>query len=95
MRLIALVFLAACLKDPVATTPTDNPKVPVETMFTHDGCTVYRFTDARSIYWVKCVGATSAAVMPQESCGKNCVRTTNVPTVEILPTEPLGEEAAE
>lgn len=52
-----LCALAAggCAAEPVATRGTDNTEVSVDTLFTHEGCTVYRFEDSgRQHYFVKC-----------------------------------------
>jgi hypothetical protein len=71
---VATLALAACAKEPTSRTATDNPDVPVETLFTHDGCTVYRFTDyGDAVHFAKCESGT-ATVSRQISCGKNCRR---------------------
>ena len=67
------VVLAACGNDPVSTSKTDNPNVPVALMFDHDGCKVYRFKDAGEyVYYSNCQGSTTA--FHTESCGKNCTK---------------------
>jgi hypothetical protein len=77
--LIALLLLASCAKDPVATGRTDNPEIDVGTLFDHEGCRVYRFHDGdRSVYYAKCYASSETAW--SESCGKNCHRQVNVPT---------------
>lgn len=49
------MLLAACSKDPIATAQTDNKDYVVETLFTKDDCTVYRFKDRGYYrYFVKC-----------------------------------------
>jgi hypothetical protein len=48
----------------------------VERLFTHDGCSVYRFWDAGTQrYFTNCSGDTAW----RESCGKNCTRDVTVP----------------
>jgi hypothetical protein len=67
----ASLVLAACGKDPVFTSSTDNPNVAVSKMFEFEGCTVYRFKDAGNyVYYSNCPGTTQS--FRTESCGKNC-----------------------
>lgn len=67
------VALAGCYAEPTARTGTDNPDVPVETLFTHDGCTMYRFYDGgRHVHFAKC--GSTASTSERVSCGKNCTR---------------------
>lgn len=50
-----LVGLSGCANNPVSSTSTNNPSVPVDLLLEHDGCKVYRFSDdGRLHYWVKC-----------------------------------------
>jgi hypothetical protein len=71
--LIALLC-AACNKVPEETSQTSNPNVKVEKLFTHDGCTVYRFYDGgRDHYFSKCENAKTQTISEQ-SCGRGCVR---------------------
>lgn len=42
-------------------------------LFTHDGCTVYRFYDSRYRYFTNCSGKTMTEYT--ETCGKNCTST--------------------
>lgn len=75
LMLIALA-VAACGKEPVARSKTDNSRVEVETLFGHDGCTVYRFHDyGRAVYFARCAESTTASLSHHESCGKGCRRT--------------------
>jgi hypothetical protein len=50
---LALLMLG-CGAEPVATQSTNNPRVPVAELFTHEGCTVYRFHDKETVYYVTC-----------------------------------------
>lgn len=72
-RLLAaplLLPLLACVNDPVATTASNNGEVPVDVLFTHDGCTVYRFRDGIYHYYVRCKGEPAVSTL---SCvGKHC-----------------------
>ena len=49
----------------------------VQELFTHKGCTVFRFKDGgRHRYYTNCTGATNWT----ESCGKNCTRQNGIST---------------
>lgn len=65
--MLALVILAGCTK-PAEKAHQVNTNFKVETLFTHDGCTVYRFEDGRVHYFTDCSGSTSTTA----SCGKGC-----------------------
>ena len=68
------MLLTGCEKTPVNRTGTNNPEVLVDTLFTHEGCTVYRFTDSGHFhYYTKCNTGTSETLSTQ-SCGKNCTQ---------------------
>jgi len=73
-RIILLLSLAltACNGvDPINTSKTNNPTAEVDTLFTKDGCTVYRFYDRMSFhYFVKCSNESTA--ISRQYCGKNC-----------------------
>lgn len=75
---ILVLPLIACGKPPIATTRTENPEVSVDTLFTKDGCTVYRFNDAGYKYFVRCESGSSST-QGLESCGKNCTRDVGIP----------------
>lgn len=72
----AAVVLAGCGEKPVSTAPTDNAAIKVERLFDHDGCTVYRFYDAGTRYFVKCRDGSSTRTEWSESypCGKSICR---------------------
>lgn len=58
LNLIVILFIAAC------TGRSEDMQIHdyvVETLFTHDGCTVYRFRDddGHRIYFTNCHGETS------------------------------------
>lgn len=73
--LAALLALAGCGK-PAETTSRAGLDFTVDRLFTHDGCSVYRFSDAGSYrYFTNCSGT----VEWRESCGKNCSRDVQVP----------------
>lgn len=71
---ILCAALIGCSKTPEKVEMTTNPEIPVETLFTHDGCTVYRFVDVgRAHYFAKCPEAVEVIGTYSESCGKGCV----------------------
>lgn len=63
------VLLSACAKQ-AETSVVAGKDFTVETLFTHEGCTVYRFNDVTYKYFTNCQGSTSW----MEHCGKNCTR---------------------
>jgi hypothetical protein len=68
--LILAVLLAGCYKHPESIQQV-NAEFNVETLFTKDGCTVYRFADGGTQrYFTNCRGT----VAWHEGCGKNCTR---------------------
>jgi len=76
--LIAAALLMGCGERPVSSSQSNNPRIQVDKLFDHDGCTVYRFDDAgRSRYFTKC--ATTSNTSWTESCGKNCTHEVNIP----------------
>lgn len=84
--LLALcVGVAGCNADPVSTSPSSNPAVNVELLFEHEGCRVFRFVDGGSHrYYVRCESGSATALNSHtESCGKNCRRTVQDPTVTL------------
>jgi hypothetical protein len=65
-----VVALVGCSK-PAETSTAVGREFVVDKLFTHEGCTVYRFEDAGSKrYFTNCSGSTAWS----ESCGKNCTR---------------------
>ena len=70
---LAAAGCSAGLAPPLARSTTNNTEVQVETLLTHDGCTVYRFWDAGYHYYVKCDG-TPPATLNRVWCGKGCTR---------------------
>lgn len=79
--MIAAALLAGCGKEATIRERTNNVDIVVDTLFTHDGCTVYRFHDARTVYYAKCVGS-NANVTYSTSNGKTTT-THDVPTSGI------------
>ncbi len=86
MRALALCLLviplSACVTDPLATSPSNNPDLHVDTLFTHEGCTVYRFHDLGYHYYVRCADAPPRATVSTFTCrGKGCVNEDAIPTL--------------
>lgn len=81
LALVAACLLAGCGADAVSTAPTDNAQIKVERLFDHDGCTVYRFNDGGTRYFVKCRdGSTRTEWSETYPCGKTtCTRPVAVP----------------
>lgn len=72
--ILALTVLAGCVKQAETSTSVGSEFV-VDKLFTHEGCTVYRFYDGGNArYYTNCQGSTNW----QENCGKNCTRNMNV-----------------
>jgi hypothetical protein len=71
--LVLLALLVGCAKDPEALHRTSNPEVEVGELFTHDGCTIYRFYDAgNSHHYVVCDGSRDAqTIRDYDSSGKH------------------------
>lgn len=85
ITLTALALLVACNSDraPEASA-TVGVGYQVDRLFTHDGCTVYRFEDGGyKRYFTRCDGAASsdASWSESHSCGKTqCQHPMTVPT---------------
>lgn len=63
---LIVLSLAGCAVDPVKVDGTNNNQVQVQTLFTKDGCTVYRFFDmGHAVYYVVCEGKSAMATWPQ------------------------------
>lgn len=66
----AVLALAACDKTPERSTHV-GAQFQVDRLFTHEGCTVYRFEDGgRNRYYANCSGNVTTSWA--ENCGKNC-----------------------
>lgn len=74
---LAIVSLSSC------TIKVDKSQIEsvgnfnVERLFTHEGCTAYRFNDgSKYVYYTNCGTQTQST----HSCGKNCTETDSVTT---------------
>lgn len=67
--ILAMALLAGCGK-PAETSTAVGAEFVVDKLFTHEGCTVYRFSDGGNArYYTNC-GSTAWT----RQCGKGCVR---------------------
>lgn len=72
--ILCVAVLAGCTKRAEQSSAAGTEFV-VDKLFTHEGCTVYRFEDGgRYLYYTNCSGSTSWT----ENCGKNCSRPMNI-----------------
>jgi hypothetical protein len=79
---LACAALAGCTKA-AETSSAAGLDFKVDRLFTHEGCTAYRFADeGRFRYYTRCDGAQAATTW-SEYCGKNCTRSVDVPTYTI------------
>lgn len=75
------VLLAACMK-PAQESMHVGP-FEVETLFTKDGCTVYRFMDAGyPRYFVRCGAEGRDSTAWSQPCGKACMRPDSITTAK-------------
>ncbi len=71
--------LGGCIEPGISRAPTNNAHIDVETLLTHDGCTVYRFRDVAYHYFVRCLDARAASTI--DCSGKGCTRDETITTV--------------
>ena len=77
--IVLAAMLAACSKEPVSVSRTDNQGISVDELFTHKGVTVFRFYDAnRWVYFTS--RASDITSTHQEYCGKGCTHAVTVET---------------
>lgn len=68
---LSLVVLG-CTEEPEARSASSNPAIAVDKLFTHEGCTVYRFRDGgRDHYYAHCSDGELQTITTQY-CGKSC-----------------------
>ena len=75
LSLTVLAMVAGCNK-PAESVARTGMGFTVERLFTHEGCTVFRFEDGgNNRYFTRCDGITAQSTTTwQESCGKSCTR---------------------
>lgn len=72
-HLMYILFLSGCYANPISTIKTDNKDIDVKLLFSHEGCSVYRFEDAGTHYYTNC-GETISI----KTCGKGCRYNENI-----------------
>jgi len=77
--ILFLLILIGCRENPVATIKTNNPKIEIDKLFTHKGCSVYRFFDREYHYFADCRGSVSSDKETNDG-------ETNTITDETIPT---------
>jgi len=82
LAIIILLTLTGCSGKPEEST-TINGEYTVERLFTHDGCTVYRFRDPGSRYFTNCQGSTSWSTT--QNSGKSSTTTHHEIKTEVRP----------
>ena len=76
LSLAISILLSGCAKQAEQVSSAGVGGIEVARLFTHDGCTVYRFGDAgRFVYFSKCSEKSEVFWNEVHSCGKNCTRT--------------------
>lgn len=84
IALIAMLVLATgCAKNAERTETKGIGGFQVETLFNHDGCTVYRFEDAgRNRYFVKCENGSDSTITTHSSGKSSFPETIQTETIE-------------
>lgn len=79
--IILVMFLFGCTK-PAEESHRVNTQFSVEKLFTHEGCSVYRFEDNRYHYYVKCNNSSAVIEQYSQTCGKGhtCTYSDNIET---------------
>ncbi len=76
LTLLILFLLISCHKESIETSHKGDFKV--ELLFEHDGCKVYRFFDARYVYYTDCSCGSSTVTTYQKN--KNEIENVEVNT---------------
>jgi len=56
LTILAGLLAVGCGNRPVSKTATNNPTMPVDLLFNHDGCNVYRFSDGGEYHYYAVCG---------------------------------------
>jgi hypothetical protein len=59
-----------CYAEPLSRGPSNNPEVPIELLFSHDACVVFRFVDHGAHYFVRCRDTKAVSTVSTKMCGK-------------------------
>ena len=55
LAVLSLLVVAGCDRPPLESRVSSNPLYQVDKLFSHDGCTIYRFRDGlHNIYYAVC-----------------------------------------
>ena len=82
VAIIAVSTVLVGCEKPAESVAFTSAGMKVETLFTHEGCTVYRFSDVGSFrYYAHCKPGQHSTTMWNEGCGKNCSRGVGITTV--------------
>jgi len=69
---LLLLCLIGCTADPISSVKTNNKDVSVDLLFTHDGCSVYRFVDGSDYhYYAVCKQGSFASMVDSEGRSKH------------------------
>ena len=71
---LSCLLLVACEKPAESAVDSSNGNIPVEKLFSVDGCTVYRFQDGGYNRYFSSCKAGHSEMTYQQNCGKNCSR---------------------
>lgn len=88
LAIIGVILLAAGCEytppTPEKTESTSNPTIPIERLFSHDGCAVYSFYDRGNYhYYTRCdSGSVETTARQSRACGK-----ARCHYDEVIPTE--------
>lgn len=76
---LILLLLVGCKQEALKVIPTNNDQFKIEELFTHSGCTVFRFNDDRPVYYTVC-DRNQTSTQSLFNCGKGCVASRQVTT---------------
>lgn len=80
------LLLIGCSVQEESSEPSSNSEIKVQKLFHHEGCTVYRFYDARTVYYVTCGNGIARTSWTRNTGGKaNLVINEAVNTAGVNP----------
>ena len=80
IKIILLFMMVSCSKEVLEKIETNNVDINVSYLFSHQGCSVFRFYDhGDAIYFSDC--SQDFKYTKNESCGKNCTKSVNHQTM--------------
>lgn len=82
---VYVLLTSGCAKTAQESKPSSNAAITVELLFEHEGVRMYRFSDGgRYRYYAVPKSGAWATTTWDESCGKNCTTTLELPLVSTL-----------